>query len=1186
MKIKKVEVCGFKSFLEKIDLEFRPGVTALVGPNGCGKSNIVDAIRWALGEQSPKQLRGKSMEDVIFSGSENTKPLGMAEVILTFSNENGHPIVDYLDFTEISVGRRLFRSGESEYFINKVPCRLKDITDLFLGTGVGHRAYSIVEQGKMDFVLNAKPEERRVLIEEAAGITKYKERKAAALRKMEATQQNLLRLSDVIGEIKRQMNSLNRQAKRAERYKAFREEMRALELGQAAQTCRTLEAQKKEMLSSLQALQDAEIKATAEIQEIEALSEQIKVHLLDLEQDLSSHQERLSEIEGAIQKRENQVELASKERDNLQKQALRAQEEIGKLIQQKEEVERETLRYEEEHRHLNERMDADSSLLITKEAILLEAKEKYAAAEQTLSEEKNALVDLLTQRAHLKNAVIDLTRRSEELSLRQGKTSREREGAELKVQEIQALTAHQSQALGDRQNSRRQAEEERDRKAAEVKGLNRSLTDLQESLNNHRERLNLENSRLNSLLELQRNFEGYQEGVRAILLKRQAQGGEGQNGIYGLVEDIVEPEPEYECVVESVLGERLQHFIVQSHQESLEAIHYLKTHGSGRSSFIPIKVKQNPAIPQTTSINEGGMPLLEVVKVKEEFAHLATYLFGDVWVVPDLHQAIDLWNRDSIWKTLVTLDGEVLHPSGVVTGGSKDQIGSGTFHRKREIRELATSTETLRQETASLECSQEQLFLSIKNLETSLEDLAQTLHREDLQIVREGKELEQLQIELQRWMQTIETLRFEESQLSEERVEVQERAHESQAALESSGLLKDEKEKAVREREEELQTLKPRIEGLVAQVTEVKVRLGALQEKRQNIDQNLERARRSSQEAESLLSARQGEVQECLRLSDAAREKQQEVEADLRRLLFDHQDLQSQLGGKKEALLQEREKLGKNESQWRERRQIQQGLSEQKNGLSMKLMELDLNLKHILSNVEERYRISPESFLAREDEQDYFSPEMEARLGELKSLIESMGEVNLLAIQEYEESKTRLDFLTGQEADLVCSLEALDQAIKRINRTSRKRFAATFEAVNQKFQEIFTDLFNGGRAELVLVDEANLLESGVEIIVQPPGKKLQNVHLLSGGEKALTAVALIFALFLINPSPFCLMDEVDAPLDDANIGRFNKMLRELAQRYQIILVTHNKNTMELADTLYGITMEEPGISKLVSVRLN
>jgi chromosome segregation protein len=435
-------------------------------------------------------------------------------------------------------------------------------------------------------------------------------------------------------------------------------------------------------------------------------------------------------------------------------------------------------------------------------------------------------------------------------------------------------------------------------------------------------------------------------------------------------------------------------------------------------------------------------------------------------------------------------------------------------------------------------------------------------------------------------MQKIETLRFEETQFAEESSEVQQQAHEKAAALEAAELLKNGKEIALRTREEELQELKAQIEGLLAEVTEARVHLVSLQEKRQSLDQNLERARRVSQETESLLQNRRSEVQECLRLIAAAEEQRRVAEVELHRLLSEHQALQSHLESRKESLLLERENLEREEGHCRERREALQVLHDQKNTLSMKLMELDLNLKHLLSNVEEKHRITPEVLLARKDERDYFSPEVEARLVELKSLIESMGEVNLLAIQEYEESKARLEFLTEQEADLVNSLEALDQAIKKINRTSRKRFAETFEAVNAKFKEIFSTLFNGGRADLVLVDESNLLETGVDIIVQPPGKKLQSVNLLSGGEKALTAVALIFSLFLINPSPFCLLDEVDAPLDDANIGRFNRMIQQLAQRYQIILVTHNKRTMEIADTLYGVTMEEPGISKLVSVRLN
>jgi len=1185
MKIKKIEVCGFKSFSEKIEIGFPSGVTAIVGPNGCGKSNVVDAIRWALGEQSPKQLRGKAMEDVIFNGSESKKPLGMAEVTLTFANENGHPIADYLDFTEISVSRRLFRSGESEYYINKVPCRLKDITDLFLGTGVGHRAYSIVEQGKMDFILSAKPEERRILIEEAAGVTKYKDRKAAAQRKMEATQQNLLRLNDIIGEIKRQINSLNRQAKKAERYKGYREEIRALELGQAAQTWHNLEAQRREWKTSLQEIEDLEIRATVEIKEVEIALERIKVNLLDGERDLAVQQGRLSENEGGIKDRETEIELSTRERENFQKQISRAEEEIGKLLQQQEGAEKEIQAYEENLKEQQGKIVYYAEFLAGKEQILLEKKAQHAQAEQALSQGKNSLVDLLTHLAHLRNLLIDLARRSEELSQRKGKIGREREEAELKIEETRALLTSISLQLDDCRKAHNQIEEERQRKILRVKELQSSLAALQESLAQSRERLNRQSSRLNSLLELQKNFEGYQEGVRAILLKRQAQESV-QNGIYGLVEDIVETEPKYECVVESVLGERLQHFIVQGHQESLKAIEYLKAQGAGRSTFIPLQLRQNPALPSPASADEGVIPLLNLVKVKEEFAHLATYLFGDVWVVSDLRQAIDLWNRNSIWKTLVTLDGEVLHPSGVVTGGSKEQIGSGTFHRKREIRDLTQSAEELRQQVIELESTQEQLATSIKELEASIAGLTQTLHSQDLQMVSETKEIDQYQAEWKHWKQKIETLLMEESQLAEELVECQQEARKTEAALQTSELLKNEKEENLRCREQDLQHLKVEIEMLMAEVTEAKVRLGTFQEKKQNLDQNLERARKLSQETTALLGQRRQEVQESIQLIHAVEEKRRLAEVDLQRLLSVHQELHSQLEGAKEALREERENLGKEESRWKERRGTLQNLLEKKNALSMKLMEIDLNIKHLLSQVEEKHRLSPEALLAKEDERDYFSPEVEARLGELKSLIESMGEVNLLAIQEYEEAKTRLEFLAEQEADLVQSLEALDQAIKKINRTSRKRFAETFEAVNQKFKETFTVLFNGGRAELVLTDESNLLETGVDIIAQPPGKRLQNISLLSGGEKALTAVALIFSLYLINPSPFCLMDEVDAPLDDANIGRFNKMIKDMAQKYQFILVTHNKLTMELADTLYGVTMEEMGISKLVSVKLN
>ena len=840
MKIRRLEVLGFKSFCEKTQIEFPSGVTAVVGPNGCGKSNVVDAIRWALGEQSPKQLRGKAMEDVIFNGTESKKPLGMAEVTLVFSNENGRPLADYLDFSEISVSRRLFRSGESEYLINKVPCRLKDVTDLFLGTGVGHRAYSIVEQGKMEFVLNAKPEERRILIEEAAGITKYKDRKAAALRKMEATQQNLLRLSDVIGEIRRQMNSLNRQAKKAERYKGYRDEMRGIELGQSCQTYRSLEAQQKEMQASLQELKDLEVKGSAEIQEVEAAVERIKINLLDLERDLALHQERLSENEGDLKTRENQIELSSRDRDNLQRQALRAEEEIGKLTQQKEDAGREIREHEEFLSELQQKIALEADFLCGKERIFSDKKGQLAGHEQALAEEKNILVDLLTRLANLRNQLLALNRRSEELFRRMEKVAGERKEAEGKAEEVRTLLVQRALQLTDLRNARGQIEEERSRKAALVKELQSSLAALREELARERENLNRESSRLDSLLELQKNFEGYQEGVRAILLKRQAQGA-GQNGICGMVEDIIEADPQYECVVESVLGEKLQHFIVQNHEESLKAIEYLKAEGSGRSSFIPLQVKQNPLFSSGGSAPEGAVvPLLDVIKVKEEFVHLAQHLFGDVWIVPDLPQAIALWNRNSIWKTLVTLDGEVLHPSGVVTGGSKEQATSGTFHRKREIRELSRSTEELRKTVAALEGKQDGLQAEMKALEVSVEELTRALHQEELRIVSETKELDQGQAELKRWQQQIETLRFEEGQLAEERVDAQEQARGNEGSLKEAEQEKLDREEGLIRREKELQALKVDIEALQGEVTEAKLRLVTLQEKKQNLDLNLE----------------------------------------------------------------------------------------------------------------------------------------------------------------------------------------------------------------------------------------------------------------------------------------------------------------------------------------------------------
>lgn len=1185
MRIKKIEVAGFKSFSDKIEIGFPAGVTAIVGPNGCGKSNVVDAIRWALGEQSAKQLRGKSMEDVIFNGSENKKPLGMAEVTLTFSSENGHPHPAYPGFTEVSVSRRLFRSGESEYYINKVPCRLKDIIDLFMGTGIGHRAYSIVEQGKIDFVINAKPEERRILIEEAAGITKYKDRKNAALRKMEATQQNLLRLQDVIGEIRRQLNSLNRQAKKAERYKEYREELRSLELGQMRQKYLSLHAQRQEAQLILERNQDEESKINAAIAGREATLEKIKLSLLEGEQEIAAYQRDLMANEKALKDWETTIELALQEEGNLQKQVARAQEEIGKLQHQQEERAKEVETLEVESRNLLQKITISAGFLREQEEILRGKKIKYTELEKKILQGKNSLIEHLTQLAHLKNHLFELQKRREEASWRRQKTMRQQEEAQKKLQEMEELLFQIAQDLSDQKNQRHHLEELRNQKILEINHLQEVLKERQQYLAEKTERLHRQSSRLHSLIELQRNFEGYQEGVRAILLKKQTEEFVS-NGILGLVEDIIETERRYENLVEVVLSERLQNFIVANHHESLKAIEYLKTNNSGRCTFIPLQLKPKPYPSPATLPEEEVIPILNLVRVKEEFAPLIRYLLEDIWVVPNLAKALELWNRDSLWKILVTYEGEILYPSGIIAGGPKEQKQGGTFPRKREIRELTRSTEDLTQEISQLEKDWENLKKKDKEEQEALAEIDRLLHQQELEMVKQSKELDQYQIEKARLRKEIEVFQLEEKQLAEEMENYQEEMKITERELSEGEIRKNDKEGEIRAVEQELGTLREEIERINSEVTGAKVALVGHQEKKHNIDQNLERIKNTLQEIQELLDRNQDEIADGMHKQAAARERRKLAETQVQEALGNLQKIRSLVEKGQEDLTSTRKRLGEEETQWKEKRQELQVLREKKNEMSMKLMEIDLQLKHLLLTAEEKFRVDLNSFPPLKEKEDYWAPEIEARMQELKSLMDSMGEVNLLAIQEFAESKGRLDFLTEQETDLKHSLESLNQAIKKINRTSRQRFAETFQKVNEKFKEIFTTLFRGGRAELVLVDETNLLETGVEIIAQPPGKRLQSISLLSGGEKALTAIALIFALFLINPSPFCLLDEVDSPLDDANVGRFNKLIKDLAQQYQIILVTHNKRTMELADTLYGVTMEEAGVSKLVSVKLN
>lgn len=1170
MKIKRVEIVGFKSFVDRVSFDFQDGVTSVVGPNGCGKSNIVDAIRWSMGEQNAKNLRGRSMEDVIFGGSESRKPLGMAEVSMFFDNGDGRGPAAFREYAEIMVTRRLYRSGESEYLINKTPCRLLDISELFMDTGVGARAYSIIEQGKIGMILNAKPEDRRFLIEEAAGVTKYKSRKKSALRKIEATRQNLLRLGDIVAEVRRQMNSLKRQAQKAERFRTLREELKGIEIRFAGEGYAKMLAERSGIAHE-ELLRQAETEgSSAQLAAAELGLEELRLQHVAREKAVNQGQERLFHLAAEAQKVEGRLELSQREIENL----LRQQE---RLVTEQEENARRLASLDEEEASLQADFSSLGSELAGSQRQLGEGEaqlQECAAGEQELAGRldttRNALYALLNALSRAGSQQEDARRRLQALEERAARNRADAVAVREQAEEAQALLAALEVTLQGFHARRSGLRQEREELQETVRTLRQRIEENENALLVRREELNRFRSRLETLRQLEKNLEGYGAGVKTLLGENTFRGRFGP-----MVADFLEVPARYEAAVEAALGDRLQ-ALPATAGDALEALAFLRQK-DGRCTFVLPGFA--PAAPAAI---DGARPLIELVQPRPDAGPTVAVLLAGMCLVESLEPFLSMVLPAGV--VLVTEAGETLSARGELTGGGRQALAQGLLHKRREMKELAERVGGLEAMVDSLQAERQQLREDLTDAEEQLRETEAALHRKELKVVDSEKDLLRIGGEAERLSERLEVLSLEEDQLHEERDELERLLREASRGREEQERQKTAHETSVALLQEELQVLRRETATVRERVTSLKVAVASIREREEGSRRSLERLAQLRVELRgrtTLLSGRQAEgTQEEARLRGEMERQQVELE-----LLFRRREEEK---GRFEKVREEFE-TGSREIEGTE--ELLKGLRSRLNqarealsALQLKGRELEMQAEHLRQSVLERYRLDlvevsppPATGLAADGER---------RMQELRRQIDDIGEVNLMAIEEYQELEERFNFLSVQQEDLRQSLDGLQTAITKINRTTRKRFRETFDQINAKFQEVFPRLFRGGQAELQLTDEQDLLETGIDIVVQPPGKKLQNVNLLSGGEKALTAVALIFSIFLIKPSPFCILDEVDAPLDDVNIGRFNELVKEMSEISQFIIITHNKRTMQIADTLYGVTMEEPGVSKLVSVRIN
>ena len=1183
MRLKRLEMLGFKSFVQNTAIELNPGITAVVGPNGCGKSNIVDALRWAMGEQSARHLRGHQMEDVVFNGSDSLPATGMAEVSIIFDNEDGRGPSEYNSFSEIMVTRRLFRSGESEYSINKIPCRLKDVVELFLGTGVGSKAYSIVEQGRVDELVNAKPEDRRALIEEAAGTSKYKSRKLVAERKLEKTQQNLLRVTDIVREIERQIRTMELQAKKAERYRSLKADLREKDVAFATLQRYALDEAIAQHETQLAEVENRLTRYLTSLRSKEAESETVRLSLMEADKEIGDQQERVYQRRVEIQAIEQRMDFNKK--DLLQLGATEAETRAA-LVQLEEKLS--TLA--QEIAELNKAKESfiqlslfEETFLRDKEGELEGLQAQIQGLQSELDKEKEALIEAANQIAYAKNDALAKEKRRGEIEKELARNHEEHSRAANSLQLCEQKRREAKHALGTCEERARGRAIEAAQVTATLLTLGKTKEDQEKKVEVLKEQLQGSRSRLVSLEDLQKNYEGYQEGVRAIMLKKQQ---EAPNGIYGLVAEVIDAPETYEKALTAVLGDRLQYIIVKSQEEGVESIEYLKHQASGRGSFIPVQLSRKFDRPLPLGEAEVVGPLRQMIAVKDGYRDVADYLLSDVVVVRDLKAGLALWNRNGFYSTLVTPEGEVIDPMGIVTGGSGASLEGSFLTQRRRIKELRVTLADIEAQLRIEELEIDKLKKELEQATAKRSALSGEIHRLELDRVRFEHEDLSADDEFKRLTQTIQALLQEQSDLTMALHSLGDEIRQCNNVAETRSQEKVARERTLAEEQAALIELRKTGESLETAVTQSRIRTAALGEKRENTHLNLENRLKLREETAGQIASRQAQIADILRRKAEIEDFNVQVEKELDLGRIGLQELEHQLQVNRQNYKSISMNLAEIEESIKELRPLSAACQEEKNRFQLVLAEKRLNVQHLADNIREKYDLDLAECSIDLSGNSSTRDDLLSEIDELRGRLERIGEVNLAAIGEYEELTTRFQFMSQQKEDLEKSIADLHQTIVKLNRVCRLRFKESFEEINEKFESIFPRLFHGGKAKLVLTDENDFLETGVDIIVQPPGKKLQSITLLSGGEKALTAVSLLFAIFLTKPSPFCFLDEVDAPLDDANIDRFNEMIKEMSEFSQFVLVTHNKKTMQAAEVLYGITMAEPGVSKVVSVRMN
>ena len=1179
MYLKSIEVQGFKSFANKIVFDFHNGITGIVGPNGSGKSNVADAVRWVLGEQSAKQLRGASMQDVIFAGTENRKPLSYAYVAITMDNAD-HQLA--IDFEEVTVARRVYRSGESEYLINGSPCRLKDVTELFYDTGIGKEGYSIIGQGQIEKILSGKPEERRELFDEAAGIVKYKKRKATAQKKLENERENLVRVNDILSELERQVGPLEKQAEKAKIYLKKKEELKTYDVNMFL-----LEMERIE--SALNEIKEKYEIANQEYQEANESYENIKSEYEKMEQDIADMDEKINSIrENMNQSRLTKGNLESQ--INLLNEQIRSAENTDELMQSrldaldKEKEERFSYKaeYEAEKFALDEQIAEIEGKRQEAKAVLDSIQSEISRCTEEIERGKSEIIELLNSKASIKARQQRFDTMAEQVNIRKAQLNQRLLSRKSEEADLDAVLQEYQKELEDVnaniKNLRSLAAEMEEQNNSWQKKAAQTSHELEEAVTEFHKA----QSKLESLKNIAERYDGYGNSIRKVMEQKAE-----NKGLLGVVSDLIQVDKKYETAIETALGGNIQNIITEDEDTAKKMIAYLKENRLGRATFLPLtSVDGKGNFKNQDALNEPGVIGLAntLVKCDKKYDGIAAYLLGRVIVTEHIDYAIALAKKNHYSLHIVTLEGEYLSPGGSMTGGAFKNTSS-LLARKREIEEFE-------QKVARLEDK-------IKEYRNRLEEIktAQSLLNDDME-ENKAKLQEQyilqntakLNVERATQQKTESENVFAGLMLENNEIEKQLREiNENKDKIAEEIAYAKNRETEIQEENIKLQKILEenagKEEAALKAVSDIQVEEAGIRQKAEFVLENLARVNAEIQKYEQERDRVMGEAKDAK--VDAER-KRQDIEAIRQTILASDENYATQEASLKENIAKKEEMSA-----------IYKGFFQKQEDVSKKISNLDKEIFRLNSQREkleessenqtnymwEEYELTPHAALNLKNEEYGDLPELKKLIAGIKDDIRKLGDVNVNAIEDFKEVSERYSFLKTQHDDLVEAEQTLIGIIEELDAGMRKQFMEKFTEIQREFDLVFKELFGGGKGTLELVEDEDILECGIRINAQPPGKKLQNMMQMSGGEKSLTAICLLFAIQNLKPSPFCLLDEIEAALDDSNVGRFAKYLHKLTKNTQFIVITHRRGTMAAADRLYGITMQEKGVSTLVSVNL-